>query len=67
MRLEVIVMVNTQERLNLPGQEQEKVLGSTGGHQFPGDHDLGLRKGECIISMEVNGADAKVRSAKVDC
>lgn len=66
MRLKVFVVVDAQEGLDLAGQEQEELLGSTSSHQFPGDHDLGLGEGEGGIAMEVDRAHAEVGAAEVD-
>lgn len=49
--LEVLVVMDAQERFDLAGEEEEEVLGSSGGHEFAGDHDLGLSEGEGGIAM----------------
>lgn len=67
MCFEVIVMVNAQEGLDLSSQEEEEILRSTGSHQLPRDHNLGLREGKRVVAMEVNGAHAEVGAAEVDC
>jgi hypothetical protein len=64
--LEVLVVVDTQERLDLAGEEEEEVLGGTGGHEFPGNHDLGLGEGEGGVSVQLDGADAEVGTAEIN-
>jgi hypothetical protein len=67
MGLEVLVVVNAEEGLDLTGQEKEEILGGTGGHEFAGDHDLGLSEGEGGVSVQLNGAHTEVGSTQVDC
>lgn len=49
--LEVLVVMDAQECLDLPGEEEEEVFGGTGGHKFPWDHDLRLGEGKRGIAM----------------
>ena len=64
--LKVLVVMNAEEGLDLAGQEEEEVLGGTGGHEFPGNHDLGLSEVEGGVAVQLNRAHAEVGPAEVD-
>jgi hypothetical protein len=67
MGLEVLVVVNAEEGLDLTGQEKEEILGGTGRHELPRDHDLGLSEGEGGVAVQLNGAHTEVGAAQIDC
>lgn len=65
MGFEMIIMMFDEEQLNLFCEKRKQLFGRLCLHKRPRNGDLGLLKRECLISMQHDTADTKIRSSQI--
>lgn len=64
--LEVVVVMCSEEDLDLLCEEAKEFPGGFCGHEMLGDRNLGVGEVKCCVAVQLDGTDAEVGAAQVD-